>query len=158
MTKYLLLLCLALVPLAQADEASHRALATQFIDANDVPRSLRKAFLSLINPMVDGMKQRGMPEAAMTEMKAAITSWYDEEVKWDDLRPKFVEVYMKEFTEQELKEMVAFYESPTGKKTLATMPALMEQSNVIMQSYVQGKQASLNAKITPVVEKYRDQK
>ncbi|GBD50706.1 DUF2059 domain-containing protein [Methylopila sp. Yamaguchi] len=34
-------------------------------------------------------------------------------------------VYAKHFSAQELKDMLAFYETPTGRKTITVMPALM---------------------------------
>jgi hypothetical protein len=37
-------------------------------------------------------------------------------------------VYDKHFTETELKDLVAFYGSPTGKKVIAEMPALFAES------------------------------
>ncbi|WP_020186801.1 DUF2059 domain-containing protein [Methylopila sp. 73B] len=40
-------------------------------------------------------------------------------------------VYAKHFSAQELKDILAFYESPTGKKTITVMPALMGE---LMQS------------------------
>lgn len=36
-----------------------------------------------------------------------------------------LEVYDKYFTEAELKDMIAFYKTPTGKKTIEVMPKLM---------------------------------
>ncbi len=35
------------------------------------------------------------------------------------------DIYAKYFTLQELKDMMAFYQTDTGKKTLAVMPAMM---------------------------------
>ena len=158
MTKYLLLLLLAAAPLARADEASHKAVATQFVDISEVPKAMRAAVMGFVNPMLERLVQQGMPAVAVDEMKQAITSWYDEEIKWQDLKPQMVELYTQEFTEPELKEMLAFYQSPTGRKALAVMPAIMQQMAKIQQAYFQGKQQSLNNKIAPVIDKYRDKK
>jgi len=40
----------------------------------------------------------------------------------------YVPLYDKHFSEQELKDLVAFYRSPSGKKALATMPDLLKES------------------------------
>ena len=37
-------------------------------------------------------------------------------------------IYDKHFTEAELKDLVAFYSTPTGKKTIAVMPAIFADS------------------------------
>jgi len=38
---------------------------------------------------------------------------------------RLVPLYANTFTRQEIRDMLAFYESPTGKKVVATMPQLM---------------------------------
>jgi hypothetical protein len=37
-------------------------------------------------------------------------------------------IYDKHFTEAELKDLVAFYSTPTGKKTIEMMPAIFADS------------------------------
>jgi hypothetical protein len=37
-------------------------------------------------------------------------------------------LYAKHFTENELRDLIAFYKTPTGRKTLAVMPELMTDS------------------------------
>jgi hypothetical protein len=39
-----------------------------------------------------------------------------------------LELYDKYFSESELKDMLAFYKTPTGKKTIEVMPKLMADS------------------------------
>lgn len=46
----------------------------------------------------------------------------------DDLYEKIAIIYDKHFTEDELKEIIAFYESPIGKKMVKEMPELMKES------------------------------
>ena len=52
-----------------------------------------------------------------------------------DLQPRFSEIndevarlYATNFTEQELKDTLAFYQSPAGKKMLTTEPTIIESS------------------------------
>ena len=44
------------------------------------------------------------------------------------LRQDIVKLYAARFTEQELKEMLAFYKSPIGKKLLTEEPAFVERT------------------------------
>ncbi|HEX8472701.1 MAG TPA: DUF2059 domain-containing protein [Pyrinomonadaceae bacterium] len=50
-------------------------------------------------------------------------------------------VYDKHFTDGELRDLIVFYQSPTGKKTLSVMPQLfadsMQQSSIILLPKVQ---------------------
>ena len=53
---------------------------------------------------------------------------------WDKLKPDMVKLYTSNFNEQELKDLIAFYESPLGQKVLQKMPTLTAQSAQITQS------------------------
>jgi hypothetical protein len=44
-------------------------------------------------------------------------------------------VYAQKFSEAELKEIAAFYQSPTGKKMVTEMPGVMKESYEAMQDY-----------------------
>lgn len=47
-----------------------------------------------------------------------------------------VDIYAKKFTEQEIKDFIAFYESPSGKKMLTELPAVTnEVMSVMMQKH-----------------------
>jgi hypothetical protein len=45
-----------------------------------------------------------------------------------------VKLYTSNFTESELKDLVAFYQSPLGKKVQAKMPQISQQSFQLTQS------------------------
>ncbi|MNR06324.1 hypothetical protein D3C85_1223910 [compost metagenome] len=44
-----------------------------------------------------------------------------------------VKLYTTNFTEQELKDLVAFYQSPLGRKVLEKMPVVTQQSAQLTQ-------------------------
>ena len=44
-----------------------------------------------------------------------------------------VKLYTTNFSEQELKDLVKFYQSPLGKKVLEKMPAVTQQSAQLTQ-------------------------
>lgn len=47
------------------------------------------------------------------------------------LREAIYPLYDKIFTEQEIKDMILFYKTPTGKKLVRSLPELMSESNRI---------------------------
>lgn len=157
MKKYLLLLSLALTPALWADEASHRAVATQVVDASEGEKSLQTALPTLLGPMMEGMKKQGLSDSLVDEMKQAVTKWFNTEIKWEELKPQIVDLYMKEYSEAELKEMLKFFQSPTGKKILAQMPVVMQKSAALGQAYFQTKQASLQSSLGPIIQKAQSQ-
>jgi hypothetical protein len=40
----------------------------------------------------------------------------------------YLPLYDKYFSEEELRQMVAFYRTPVGRKTIAVMPSLMQEA------------------------------
>jgi hypothetical protein len=53
--------------------------------------------------------------------------WAEGVMTWEAFAPKYVEMYTEAFTEAELREITAFYKTPTGQKTLELMPRLMQR-------------------------------
>jgi hypothetical protein len=60
----------------------------------------------------------------------------------DDLKPRFGEItneiavlYAKNFSEQELKEILVFYKTPTGQKLLKTQPTIIASSMEFAQNW-----------------------
>jgi hypothetical protein len=58
-------------------------------------------------------------------------------LSWAALKPDLAEVYAREFTEPELRELLRFYQSPIGKKASSKIPALMQMGMEIGQRHVQ---------------------
>ncbi|MGL6275643.1 DUF2059 domain-containing protein [Aeromonas dhakensis] len=52
-------------------------------------------------------------------------------------------IYRKHFTEAELKELIAFYQSPVGKKSLDTMPAIFQESSLVGKSLAERNMPAL---------------
>lgn len=152
----LLPLLLALHPCpARAGEAERLELAQQVLELAYSPSNLRDSFSGFLEPALDAMKRDGMPDAARTEMKKAFTEWFDQEVKWPEIKPKLVQIYARDFTEEELHTLLNFLQKPLGQKVMTKLPLVMQDGALAGQQYFISKQDSLNAKLSPIVEKYR---
>src|SRR6202158_4971397 len=62
-------------------------------------------------------------------------------------------VYAGEFTEQELKDLVAFYKSPLGQKLLTTEPKAIQMSMGYMNQWAQGFAEVVNAQFRAEMRK-----
>lgn len=149
-----LLLCLSLPVLSRGDEASHRAAAVRILDMVSGPQMMRAAFVTGAEPFIQSLKAQGANDAVTDDVRAAVMQWFDEEIKWEDLKSRIVDLYIKEFSEQELIDIGNFYQTPTGKKALAKLPALMQQGAQVGQQYAMAKQEALQKKLQVIVEKY----
>src|SRR5713226_395559 len=62
-------------------------------------------------------------------------------------------VYANEFTEQELKDLVAFYKSPLGQKLLSTEPRAIQFSMSYMNQWAQGFAEVVNSQFRAEMRK-----
>lgn len=71
--------------------------------------------------------------------------------------PEFTElaahVYAKHFTAAELDQLIAFYDSPIGKKLLAEQPAMLSEMNAVAQAWGQNLAMDVMRKLAPEFEK-----
>ncbi|MDZ8052599.1 MAG: DUF2059 domain-containing protein [Aulosira sp. ZfuVER01] len=65
------------------------------------------------------------------------------ELKPEDMTNEFIPIYSKYFTNDEIKQIIAFYQTPIGQKTLTVLPQLSRESAAIGIRY--GKEAAARA-------------
>jgi hypothetical protein len=158
----LLLLAIHPRPARAADDANpddqdpHIILASEVLELAYSPTNLRDSFEGFLTPALDAMKRDGMPDAAREEVRKAFLEWFDQEVKWDEIKPKLVQLYARDFTEEELHTLLAFLDKPLGQKVMSKLPLVMQDGALVGQQYFLSKQDSLNAKLAPIIAKYQD--
>ena len=81
--------------------------------------------------------------------------FFQKHMSWESLEFEFIYIYSQAFTAQELKELTAFYETPTGKKTIEKMPQLMAQGAQIGAARVQENMQELQAMIKEEAERLK---
>jgi hypothetical protein len=65
-------------------------------------------------------------------MKRFMAKYYS----WDVLKTEFAKIYAAEYTEDELNQLTAFYNSPLGKKLGAKTPLLMQKGMALGQKTI----------------------
>jgi hypothetical protein len=53
----------------------------------------------------------------------------------DGLQPRMIPLYAKYFTPEDVRGLIAFYQSPLGQKSLSVMPALMQDAMTLGQQW-----------------------
>lgn len=100
-----------------------------------------KMAIQMMNQMMSNFKTN--------HSKASEEFWEDfkKEVKAEDLTNMIIPIYDKHYTESDIDQLIAFYNSPIGKKMISTMPQVMQESMIAGQAW--GKQISekIQAKI-----------
>ncbi|GAB4231320.1 MAG: hypothetical protein Tsb0034_03610 [Ekhidna sp.] len=57
------------------------------------------------------------------------------EVNMDEFMQLIIPVYEKYFTHDDIEVLIEFYKTPVGKKTIAVMPSVMQESMQIGQEW-----------------------
>jgi hypothetical protein len=144
-------------PAAFADDASARTLASKLIDLTGGKDNMKAGFDAVINNVIDNMQAHGMPQQGVDELKAAVDKWYTANINFEEVRPKMIDAYVAHFSEDDMKGMLAFYQSAIGQKAIKNMPDVLRAGAMAEQDYTKSKIPSLNAELTPILVKYRDQ-
>ena len=45
-------------------------------------------------------------------------------MSWESMKEDFVQLYMEAYTQREIEDLLVFYATPTGKKSIRLMPEL----------------------------------
>ena len=85
--------------------------------------------LQMMNQMLGPMKEM------MPEVPEEIWTRFIAKVDPGELTELIVPIYAEYFTHDEIKGLLAFYRTPLGKKVIATMPAIMQESMVAGQKW-----------------------
>jgi uncharacterized protein len=136
----LLLIALAtFLPLAaQADPASHRAAAESFLGIMDMDKVLSQSIDQMLKVQVQG-------NPAIAPYEPQMRAFFSNYTSWASMKEDMINIYMSEFSEEELKQLTAFYQTPIGKKAIQKMPALLAKGAEMGQKRVQEHLPELQA-------------
>lgn len=110
---------------------SHLAAAEKLIATTGMT-DLR--FSTMRNEMVSSMGETiHIPEKNKAKFTAKMSVFMDKYLPIDAFKDRFVKIYAAAFTEDELNQLIKFYDSPLGKKVISKLPALMQNGMVMEQ-------------------------
>lgn len=119
-----------------AATASHNAAAEKFLTLAHADKLGTPVYMQVQQMFAQRFAQTKAPAAKQSVLQsyqAKANAALDSAIGWNKLKPKMVDLYTQTFTEQELKDLVKFYESPLGKKVLTEMPKVTQQSAQLTQ-------------------------
>ncbi|MDM3888208.1 DUF2059 domain-containing protein [Pseudomonas sp. BCRC 81390] len=119
-----------------AATASHNAAAEKFLTLANADKLGTPVYMQVQQMFAQRFAQTKAPatkQSVLESYQAKANAALDNAIGWNKLKPKMVDLYTQTFTEQELKDLVKFYESPLGKKVLREMPKVTQQSAQLTQ-------------------------
>ncbi len=140
-----LLACAAALGLARPARAqeptpARLAAAEQLVNGIDMERNYQRTMEAMIQSQ---MRQNPMMAQFETTMRAFFNKYLD----WAAVKPDLVRVYALTYTEDEMRQLGAFYQTPLGKRLLESTPEVAARSAEITQRRVMEHMPELQQRI-----------
>ncbi|MEE2025585.1 MULTISPECIES: DUF2059 domain-containing protein [Alkalimonas] len=79
----------------------------------------------------------------LAQYEPVLLEWSRTYMSWDEMKVPMAALYKKHFSEAELKELVQFYKSPVGAKSVELMPQLFSEGAQIGMALAEKYQPQL---------------
>jgi hypothetical protein len=99
---------------------SHRAKVKELFGLMEMEKILDVGVTESI-----ATQERANPTLA--QYRDIMLDFLRQHMSWKSLERGFIDDYMETFSESEIDDMVAFYKTPTGAKTISEIPSLLER-------------------------------
>lgn len=119
-----------------ADASGRRQAAADLVKYSDSKRLLEQMHLQLKQGFSAMLQQLGVQERdrpLIERYNEKLAALMQEQLDWDKLEQPMIDIYARVYTEQELREVTKFYQSPAGQSFLSKMPELLKESMQLAQ-------------------------
>lgn len=159
MIKYVSLLCALIVvsispSYLSAKDTETVEAARDLLASINFEQTITDSIEASLDAQMREFAQMGLPPEGIKVMKKEMFSFFLEVMTYEKMEPEVVKIYAEAFTAEEMRELIKFYETPVGKKTIQLLPQLTTKAMVIGQNMVQERSQELQQRIIPVFQKY----
>ncbi len=128
--------------------------AMKLIEIMDFTKTAKAGATASFAPFLAQLKAKGIPEEGIKEVSAAADRFFAKTFDNPELEKEMAKVYENAYTKEEMEQLLEFYKTPLGKKTLETMPQIMQESAKIGQKFAMENQAGFQAEMQEIMTKY----
>ena len=119
-----------------ADTASHNAAAENFLMMAHADKASTPVYVQVQQMFAQRFEQTKAPaskQALLETYEAKANTVLDQSIGWAKIKPDMIKIYTDNFSEQDLKDLIKFYQSPLGKKVQEKMPTVTQLSAQMTQ-------------------------
>lgn len=127
--------------LAFADENTHKQAVEELFEVMLMDKMQESSIEAVIQFQI---KQN----AAFAPYEDTMRAYFSKYMGWPAVKDEATKLFMAEFSEPELREIVTFYRSDAGKKALKSIPKLHRKISLLGQQRVQANMDELKQMIT----------
>ncbi len=147
------------------DKSLRRAAAEKLLDLFNMDQTYDQAMkqtMSMAVRMIDG---QDLPEVEKANARKALEASMNvsmEKFSWKRMKDIFIDIYADVLDLEELEGLIAFYESPIGRKFLKKQPQLslatMEKMQILMEEMMPDLQKAVDEalQLEAVIEFYEE--
>jgi len=125
---------------AHADEASHRQAVEQLFKLTAMQQKIDESVASVLALQI-------AQNPGLKPHQDVVSEFLERHIGWGSLKDALSDMYMQEFTEQEVNDMNTFYSSPTGHKVIERLPVLVQMRNQLASQRLQANIGELEYEI-----------
>ena len=122
--------CLVLPGLSVADDKSHLEQVEILFKLTRMEQKINESVESVAQ-----LQLRQNPE--LVAKRGQLMAFLGRHIGWSAVRGDLSEMYMRTFTEEELKSINDFYITPTGQKVITVVPQLVQERNRLAMQRLQ---------------------
>ncbi len=149
---------------ALADQASEKQAVLKMLEITNA-RNMADQVMKSMEAMMDSQFQEAAvqlsPEGRkeLDAVREDSVNWLRDNLSWDQMKDMYVDIYTQVFTEDEINQLVQFYQSPLGRTMLEKMPELLrltlEKSQALVQKRMPVFQKKLQKTLSDLEAKYK---
>ena len=136
----LLLLAILTFPLSAPAAPPSDQSINQLLQLTKVDKQMDSVFTQMDGMMKASLQQatKGKPlnadeQAVLDRQQAKMTGIMKEELSWNKMKDRYVQVYRETFSQEEIDGLIAFYRTPVGQSFVSKQPELMKRTMTILQ-------------------------
>jgi hypothetical protein len=123
-----------------AGNAPSDASIKQLLSVTEVQKMQDQMLTQMDSIMKSAMQQATHDQKVTPEVQkdidkraAETIKFFREELAWNNLEPMYVRVYQKSYTQKEVDDLLAFYQTPTGQSFIKKQPVVSQNMMADMQ-------------------------
>ncbi len=151
-TLFLLTFSILLLPLSAQEEKELTPIdqLLKLIEFEESVITGGEATFGIVEKSLEG---QGLNKKEMAEVKEAFMNYMGIVASDPKLKAKTKEAYEQTFTEDEILDLIAFYQTSTGKKTIHALPTLMQSVMATSQEIAQLHVGSFQKALTDIIQR-----
>ncbi len=136
LTVLIFIACFFMPLTSHANETTHREAVETLLLLLDMKAAIKQGMEQMLAIQMQQNPQFGLYQDVQRK-------FFEKYMSWENLKDEFIAVFMEEFSENEIRELIEFYRSPTGQKTIKKMPVLMSKGARIQAQRLRENMAEL---------------